>query len=148
MKVILKKDVKGQGKKDEVKEVSDGYAKNYLIKKGYAVPATTSNMSKLNNELSQKQLEETLLIGEMKELKKKLEKEKIIFNVKTGETDKMFGQISVKQIKKELEKLGYNIDKTKILLDHPIMSLGDHFVEIELHKQVKAKIKIHVSKGK
>jgi large subunit ribosomal protein L9 len=105
-------------------------------------------MSKLNNELSQKQLEETLLIGEMKELKKKLEKEKIIFNVKTGETDKMFGQISVKQIKKELEKLGYNIDKTKILLDHPIMSLGDHFVEIELHKQVKAKIKIHVSKGK
>lgn len=146
MKVIFKVDVKGQGKKNEVKEVSDGYATNFLIKKGLAVVANDSNLKKLNNEKETRRLEENLLINEMKDLKKDLEKVKIVFKAKTGDHDRMFGQISVKQIKKELEIKGYNIDKTKILLDHPIMSLGTHNVNIELHKEVIATIKVNVCK--
>lgn len=146
MKVIFKVDVKGQGKKNEVKEVSDGYAKNFLINKNYAVVANEANLKKLNNQKEINRLEENLLINEMKNVKKQLEKLKINFSVKTGKEDKMFGQISLKQIKKELENRGYNIDKTKILLDHPIMNLGTHNVDIELHKEVIATIKVNVSK--
>ncbi len=146
MKVILLKDVKGQGKKDEIIEVSDGYATNFLINKKLAVKATESNIKKLNNVIQTRKLEENLLIGEMKNLKKELEKITLKFKVKTGTSDKMFGQISAKQIKKELENKGYNIEKTKILLENPITSLGFHNVDIELHKEVKATIKVNVSK--
>lgn len=146
MKVIFLKDVKGQGKKDEVKEVADGYAKNFLIKNKYAVPANTNTLKKLNTDLENRRLEENLLVGECKQIKEKLEKEKVIFKVKTGKQDMMFGQISVKQIKEELNKLGYKIEKTQVLLDHPITSLGTHNVEIELHKQVKATLKVQVVK--
>jgi len=146
VKVIFLKDVKGQGKKDEIKEVSDGYAKNFLIKNKYAVPANTNTLKKLNTDLENRRLEENLLIGNCNQIKEKLSKEKIVFKVKTGKQDMMFGQISSKQIKEELNKLGYKIEKTNILLDHPITSLGTHDVEIELHKKVKATIKIVVSK--
>lgn len=146
MKVIFKKDVKGQGKRDEIKEVSDGYATNFLIKKGLAVPATDSNLKKLNNEIQTRKLENNLLVGEMKELKKEIERLTLKFKAKAGAGDKMFGQISVKQIKKELENQGYNIDKTKILLDHQITCLGMHNVDIELHKEVTAVLKVNVSK--
>ena len=90
MKVIFKKDVKGQGKRDEIKEVSDGYATNFLIKKGLAVPATESNLKKLNNEIQTRKLENNLLVGEMKELKKEIEKITLKFKAKTGTGDKMF----------------------------------------------------------
>lgn len=147
MKVIFLKDVKGQGKKDEIKEVADGYGMNFLVKKGFAVPATTTNVNKRNRSLSEAALEESLLIKEMKDVKKELESKTIHFKVKTGEQDRMFGQISTKQIKKELDDLGYSIDKTKIMLDHPIMSLGIHQVQVELHKEVIATLKIKVEKG-
>ena len=146
MKVIFLKDVKGQGKKDDIKEVADGYAKNFLIKNKYAVAANTNTLKKLNSSLEERRLEENLLIGECEQLKEKLEKEKISFKVKTGKQDMMFGKISVKQIKEELNKLGYKIDKTQILLDYPITSLGYHDVKIQLHKKVIANIKINVGK--
>lgn len=144
MKVIFLKDVKGQGKKDEIKEVKDGYAMNFLIKKGYAEPANTSNLKNLSIKKETRKLEESLLIKDMESLKKELEKITLKFTVKTGEQDKMFGQISVKQIKEELNKNGYSIDKTKIKIDHPIMSLGMHNVDIELHKEVIASVKVQV----
>ena len=146
MKVIFIKDVKGQGKKNEIKEVADGYGQNFLIKKGYAILATQGNIKKLEHDLSEQQLEENLLIKEMKSLKQELEKEKFTFKAKTGKQDMMFGTISVKQIKKELDNKGYQIDKKQIKLDNPITSLGLHNVKIELHKQVEATIKIQVVK--
>ena len=146
MRVIFIKDLKGQGKKNDVKEVKDGYAQNFLIKNGYAVMATDDNVKKVKKENEINKLEENLLINEMKKLKEKLEKESITFKVKTGKNEAMFGKISTKQIKEELNKLGYKIDKTKILLDHDIVSLGVHNIEIELHKSVKAIIKIKVVK--
>ncbi len=144
VKVIFLKDVKGQGKKDEIKEVKDGYAMNFLIKKGYAQMANSSNLKNLEVQKETQKLEESLLIKEMESLKNELEKITLKFTVKTGKEERMFGQISVKQIKEELGKQGYNIDKTKIKLDHPIMSLGHHEVDIELHKKVIAKVKVHV----
>ena len=100
----------------------------------------------LNSDLENRRLEENLLVGECNQIKEKLAKEKLVFKVKTGKQDMMFGQISIKQIKEELSKLGYKIEKTQILLDHPITSLGTHNVEIELHKKVKAVIKVQVVK--
>ena len=82
----------------------------------------------------------------METLKSKLEKETFEFQTKVGEQDRMFGTISTKQIKEALYKKGYNIDKQAIQLDHPIMSLGFHNVQIELHKKVIATIKIKVTK--
>ena len=146
MKVIFIKDVKGQGKKNEIKEVKDGYAINFLIKNGYAIKADQNNVRKLNKKLQTDKLEENLLIKDMEDLKKKIEKETIEFKVKTGAQDKMFGQISIKQIKQELDKLGYEIDKKKIKIENPIMSLGYHEVKIELHKKVIASLKISVRK--
>lgn len=144
MKVIFLKDIKGQGKKDEVKEVKDGYAINFLIKKGYAIAATNTNMKNLNKNLQTKKLEENLLIRDMEDIKSELEKLTLVFKVKTGNDSKMFGSISAKQIKEELNKLGYSIDKNKIVIENPISSLGFHNIEIILHKKVIAKVKVSV----
>lgn len=146
MKVIFIKDVKGQGKKGEIKEVKDGYGMNFLIKNKYAVQATNQSINQLKKEKQELALEENLLIKDMEDLKKKIEKEKIIFKAKTGNKDQMFGTISVKQIKEKLSELGYKIQKQDIHLEFPIQSLGFHEVEIELHKKVIAKIKIEIKK--
>ena len=146
MKVIFIKDVKGQGKKGDIKEVKDGYGMNYLIKNNYAVQATETSINRLKKENAEKALEENLLIKDMEDLKKKLEKEKFVFKAKTGNQDQMFGTISVKQIKEKLSELGYNIKKQDIHLEFPLQSIGFHEVEIELHKKVIAKIKVEIKK--
>lgn len=146
MKVIFIKDVKGQGKKDEIKEVKDGYAMNYLIKNKYAVPCTETSNKRLNDEIKERKIQEEKDIEEANKIKEKLKKEKISFKVKTGKEDRVFGSISSKQIKDELDKLGYKIDKKKIILDTPISSLGHHFVKIELHKKVIAELEIILNK--
>ena len=146
MKVIFIKDVKGQGKKDEIKEVKDGYAMNYLIKNKYAVPYTETSNKRLNDEIKERKIQEEKDIEEANKIKEKLKKEKISFKVETGKEDRVFGSISSKQIKDELDKLGYKIDKKKIILDTPISSLGHHFVKIELHKKVVAELEIVLNK--
>lgn len=145
MKVIFLKDVKGQGKKNEIKEIKDGYAQ-FLIKNGSAIKATDGNMNKVQKTVSEQALEENLLIKDLEDVKINLEKEKITFRVSTGKQDMMFGKISTKQIKKELNDKGYSVDKTQIKLDHDITSLGTHNVKIELHKKVVANIKVNVVK--
>lgn len=144
MKVIFIRDLKGQGKKGEVKEVKDGYGNNFLIKNGYAVLANSANMTKMKNEEARRGIEETLKVHDMEDLKKEIEKKTFEFQAKTGKEGRMFGQISVKQIKEALSKEGYDIDKKQIHLDYPIQSLGMHYVDIELHKKVIAKMKVHV----
>lgn len=144
MKVIFLKDVKGQGKKEEIKEVKDGYAMNFLIKNKYAIPASESNLNELKKNQAKRNEEECELIKEKEIEKTKLGKENFKFKVKSGKDGKIFGQISTKQIKEALEKKEYKVDKTKILLDHPIVSLGTHIVKIELHKKVIAEVKITV----
>ena len=144
MKVILLQDVKKQGKKDDIIEVSDGYAKNFLINKGLAVPCNEANKNKLDKDIEKRNIQEENNIKEAEELKKKIEKTNIKFNVKKSKDGRMFGTISSKQISEELKNKGFNIDKKNISCNHTIDSLGTHMVDIELHKKVKANINIIV----
>lgn len=143
MKVIFLKDVKGQGKKGETKEVSDGYAMNFLIKNGFAIKETKGSINVLNKQNADAKALDEKLTKEAKELKKKLEKEKVIFLVKSGKDSKMFGTISTKQIRDELQNKGYTIDKKDIITE-TINSLGFHNVDIKLYKDVIANIKVEI----
>lgn len=146
MKVIFIKDLKKQAKKGEVKEVADGYAKNYLIKNGYAIQVTEKNMENVKKENALKKQEELELTKKAEEMKKELEKLTLVFKVKTGEQDKVFGSISPKQIKEELLKKGYKIEKTQIELVTSLQSLGFHKVNIILYKDIKAELKVQLVK--
>ena len=137
MKVILLKDVKKQGKKDDIIEVSDGYGMNYLIKNGLAVAATKTSTKILSNELDKRKQEEEELVKKMQEMRDKIIRENITFKVKTGAMDKVFGNVSSKQIAEYLNKMGYKVDKKQIQIDAPLDTLGVHNVTVELHKKVQ-----------
>ena len=146
MEVIFIKDLKNQGKKGQIKTVKDGYAENYLIKNGYAVKKTKENLSKLNHELAKKEKEDEENKQKAKKIKDELKKVTLEFKVKTGEGDKVFGSISVKQIKDELNKQGYDIEKNQIEILSPIQSLGFHNVKIKLYPEIEGEVKVHVIK--
>ena len=146
MEVIFIKDLKNQGKKGQVKNVKDGYAENFLIKNGYAVKKTKENLLKLNQEQTKKAKEDAANKEEAKLLKEKLSKVTLEFKVKTGEGDRVFGSISIKQIKDEQAKQGYKIEKSSIELTNNISSLGFHNVNINLYPEITAQIKVHVIK--
>ena len=146
MKVILLEDVKGKGKKDDIINVSDGYGNNYLIKNKLGVLYTEGSKKILDKEITKRKDEEDALITELMKVKNKLEDKNILFKVSAGKDDKVFGNISSKQIVEELKKLGFNIDKKCLKIDHNIDTLGTHKVLVELHKKVKFNINIIVSK--
>ena len=146
MKVIFVKDLKKTAKKGEIKVVKDGYAENYLIKNGYAVFYNEKNVQNIKKENAKRQEEDNKLIEEATNIKKELEKLTLVFKVKVGEHDRVFGSISPKQIKEELLKKGYKIDKREINLSTSLQSLGFHKVEINLYKDIKAEIKVQLVK--
>ena len=145
MKVIFLCDVKKQAKKDEIKEVKDGYA-SYLITNHLAVPYTTGSVSVLNKQVQKRNEEEDARIEECNQIRKRLEDKNIKFKVKTGEMDRVFGSISTKQISEELSKLGFDIDKKKIETGNDINTLGTHKVKINLHKKVSFNINVVLEK--
>lgn len=144
MKVIFLKDVKKQGKKNEIKEVSDGYAINFLIKNGYAVKYTKSSGNILDNQIANDKLNEEKNIKNANEMKVKIEKENLKFVVQTGKDGRVFGSISSKQICDKLGELGYKIDKKNIKIDGSLSSLGASYVEVELYKKVVAKVRVEL----
>ena len=146
MKVIFLNDLKGQGKNNEIKEVSDGYATNYLIKNGYAVKYTRSSSDKRDEEIHNNKLLDEENTKKANDIKKKLEKEKITFKVSSGKDGKVFGSISSKQIYEKLVELGYNVDKKKIIIKDSLSSLGMFYVDVELYKKVVAKVRIELIK--
>ncbi len=146
MRVIFLKDLKGQGKKGEIKEVKDGYAENFLFRKGYAEKLTDQSLGKYNREKKKEEDLDNEMRQSAQKIGEKLGGITLSFKVKTGAGDKVFGSISPKQIKDELEKKGYKIDKKQVELDHPIASLGMHDVKINLYKEVSAIIKVHLEK--
>ena len=145
MKVIFIKDLKNQGKKGEIKEVKDRYALNFLIKNGYAVKETKESKKILDRDNEKEKQLDNQKRQEAEQIKKELEKNTYKFVVKTGEHDKVFGSVSPKQIKDKIDPK-YNIDKKQIKIKSPISSLGFHEIEIELYKDIKANVKIEVTK--
>lgn len=144
MKVILLKDVKKQGKKDQIINVSDGYAQNFLIKNGLAVKYTDGSKKVLDKQIDIRNAKEDALIKECEEIKTKIEKITLEFSVKTGKNGKVFGTISSKQIAENLAQKDIIVDKKTINISSPIDTLGMHIIEINLHKKVTAKANIHV----
>lgn len=142
MKVIFIKDLKKQGKVNEIKEVSDGYATNFLIKNGYAVKYTKTSNEILNNNIQNAKLQEEKNIQEATKLKQELEKIELVFNVKSGANGKTFGNISTKQISQKLTELNYKIDKKQIEINDSLNTLGTYYIKINLHKKVQANLKI------
>ena len=144
MKVIFLKDVKKQGKKNEIKEVSDGYAIHFLIKNGYAVKYTKSSGDILDNQIANDKINEEKNIKNANEVKAKIEKENLKFIVQTGKDGRVFGSISSKQICDKLSELGYKVDKKNIKIDGSLSSLGASYVEVILYKKVIAKVRVEL----
>lgn len=144
MKVIFLEDVKGKGKKGEAKNVSEGYARNYLLPNNLAVEATQGNMKSLEakKKSQQKKTEEEL--EQAKVYKAELESLNVEIKAKSGEGGRLFGAISTKQIAETLAKMKKKVDKRKILLDDPIRTLGYTNVPIKIHPEVIATVKVHV----
>ncbi|MEJ6951966.1 50S ribosomal protein L9 [Natronospora cellulosivora (SeqCode)] len=144
MKVILKKDVKNIGKKGEVANVSDGYARNFLIPKGLVEEATKSTMNELKHKSKVEKRKEEEKLKEAKELASKLEKEKFEVSVKAGENGRLFGSVTNKDIATAVKKAGYKIDKRKINLDEYIKAIGVHKVKVKIYDNVDATLTVKV----
>lgn len=146
MKVLLREDYKGLGEAGEVVKVKDGFARNFLIPRGVAFMATDQNQKRYENDLKQQswKLERDKINAE--ELSKKLENVSCTISVQVGEEDKLFGSVTSQNISDVLEEQGYKIDKRKILLDEPIKALGIYSVQIKLHPEVEAAVKVWVVK--
>ncbi|MCM2676433.1 50S ribosomal protein L9 [Alkalicoccobacillus plakortidis] len=144
MEVIFLEDVKGKGKKGEKKNVSEGYARNYLLPNNLAVTATKGNLKDLEakqKSVEKKQEEE---LDEAKAYKAELEALTVEIKAKSGEGGRLFGAISTKQIAETLKKMKKKVDKRKIGLDEPIRALGVTNVPIKIHPEVTATVKVHV----
>ena len=144
MKVIFLKDVKGSGKKGEIAEVSDGYARNFLIKKGLAEEATAVKINSLNIKKGAEDFHRQEEIKALKEEAKKLNGTQITLKIKCGENGKVFGSVTAKEIADELTALGYTVDKKRVILKDPIKLLGVYAVDVKFLPEVIAKIKVEV----
>jgi large subunit ribosomal protein L9 len=145
MKVIFLQDVKGKGKKGDIKEVPNGYAQNFLIKNNLAKPANNESMAELKGKQKAQEKHEAEILAEAEELKKILEKEETVVKIKAkaGEDGRLFGSIPSKQIADALNKqYSIKLDKRKIELEQPIRALGYTKVPVKLHSKVTATITV------
>lgn len=145
MKVIFIKDMKGQGKKGQVKEVSEGYAQNFLFPRGVARPATEGNMKTLEQQNASEQKRKQQEKDEAVALGKQLEEMTVTVKAKSGEGGRLFGAITSKQIAETLAAQNIKIDKRKIELSEPIRHLGVTQVPVKLHPEVKATLKVQIT---
>ncbi len=145
MKVILKQDIKGVGKKDQVINAADGYARNFLFPKNLAVPADNGNMNNLkakNESIAYRKSED---LKEAKEIAEKMKKITVKIEVKAGENGRLFGAVTAKEIAEALKKdFNINVDKKKVLLNESIKVAGVTKVDIKLNEGVMAKVSVMV----
>ena len=145
MKIILLQDEKKLGKKGDIIEASEGYARNYILPKKIGVEASSKNLNdlKLHKANEEKVAQENL--DAAKALATELETKQVVVKIKAGEGGRVFGSVSTKEIAEEMKKqLGYEIDKKKIQLDAPVKALGYTEIGIKLHTKVTAKMRVHV----
>ncbi|MFP4456730.1 MAG: 50S ribosomal protein L9 [Clostridia bacterium] len=144
MKVILLKDVENLGNEGEVVNVADGYGRNYLIPREFAVEATKTSMEMLERRKAkeEKKAEEELSVAQ--ELKEKIESTEVTMTVKAGENGRLFGSVTSKDINNALTEQGIDIDRRKMQMDEPIREVGEKAVPIKLHKDVVAELKVKV----
>ena len=145
MKVILKTDVKGSGKKGDVLEVSDGYAKNYLIKRGLAEVATAQGINEAEQRRTADAFHRAENIKELKEQAAKLNGTEVALSIRAGENGKVFGSVTTAQIAAALAEKGFEVDKKKIITKDAIKTVGVFDAEVRFMEGVSAKIKVNVS---
>ncbi|GIW21031.1 MAG: 50S ribosomal protein L9 [Candidatus Sericytochromatia bacterium] len=149
MKVILTQDVPKLGKRGTIVDVSDGHARNFLFVRKLAVEATKENIENEKNRLKNIKLKEERLLAEAQELAKKLEENIIKLKSKAGENGKLYGTVTNKEIAQAIkEQLNHEIDKKKIHINEHIKTLGNYTLEIKLHPQVIAKLRLQVEELK
>ena len=148
MKVILLEDVKSLGKKGQLVDVSDGYARNFILAKKLGLEATSKNMNDLKLQKAHEDKLAAERLAEAKAFAEDLKKVEVTLSIKTGEGGKLFGSISSKEIAQAAkEQLNLDIDKKKMVLTDPIRSLGTFEVPIKLHKDVTAKLRVKVTEA-
>ncbi len=150
MKVIFLADVKGKGKKGEIKEVPTGYAQNFLIKKNLAKEATSQSIGELKRKQKAEEKAQAEILAEAQAVKAVLDEDKtrVQFQEKVGPDGRTFGSITAKKISEELQKqFGVKVDKRHIVLDHPIRAIGLIEVPVKLHKEVTAEIKLAITEA-
>ncbi|MFQ6104674.1 MAG: 50S ribosomal protein L9 [Candidatus Glassbacteria bacterium] len=146
MKVILRQDVTKLGKEGDIVEVKDGHARNFLLPKGYAYPVTPGNMKKLEEEKKLRSLRAKKELRSAEDLARRLSGASITFVMKAGEEDRLYGSVSAADISAKLSEQGFEIDKKQVMLEEPIKVLGVYTVEVRLHSEVFAKVKVWVVK--
>ncbi len=145
MKIILTQDVKNLGKKDEMVDVSDGYARNFLIPRGVAVEATTANVNKMRDKQKAAENKQQRETEYAKSFKEKLDGKTVEVKAKAGENGKLFGAVAAKDIAEAIEaQYGLSIDKKKIVLDEPIKVTGVKAVTIKIYQGISASINVDV----
>ena len=146
MKLILTQDVKGQGKKDQIIEVSDGYARNFLLPKGLAVPADAKAMSEIKNREASKAHKIETEKAAAQQVAKKLESVSVTVLAQAGSDGRLYGSVTAKEIGEELQKQhGISVDRRKIALDSPIKTFGTYNTEVKLYTEITGKVKVTVS---
>lgn len=145
MKVIFLQDVKGQGKKGEVKDLSEGYVRNFLLPKGLAKAASDGNLKTLEVQNASETKRKVKEKEDAQALAKKLEEMTVVVKAKAGEGGRLFGAVTSKQVAEALAGLGVKIDKRKIELEDPIRTLGMTQVPVKLHPEVKAKLNVQTA---
>ncbi len=148
MKVILKQDVKGQGKKGDVINVNDGYGRNYLIARGMAEEATAKALNDVTMKKQAEKFHRDQEVKQMRELAEKLKTVSVNVSVKCGENGKVFGSVTTKEISETLSQMGIDVDKKKIVLDAPIKQAGSYTLDVKLYPEITAKLSVTVSNQK
>ncbi len=144
MKVILLQDVKGQGKKGEVIDVNEGYARNFLVKKGLAEVATASKLNDINMKKSAAEFHKAEEIAAMRALAAELKDKSFSVKIKAGANGKVFGSVTGADISASLAQSGYTVDKKKIVLPQPIKVLGEYDIDIKLSEGISTEIRVIV----
>lgn len=148
MKVILQQEVKKVGKKGDVLEVSEGYARNFLLPKGYAVEATATNLNAVNQQKRSEERKKQQAVDEANLMAAQLSKIEVTIPVKIGEGGKLFGSVTGKDIAEALKKdHNIDIDKRKIEVKEGIKGIGDYEAVIKVHPEITSKIKVHIIAG-